>query len=103
MADVGSATQDLVAAAAVVGMRCPLELAGSIAGVNDPLAALDDALAADLLKLLSARLPEEVSFPHPLVRAAVYDDLSPSRRRRLHLACAALTPLSARCPHAAAW
>lgn len=96
---VASDTQDLVAAAAVAGSRCPVILAGALAGLSDPLAALEEAIAAGLLGLVPARIPEEVTFPHPLVRAAVYDDLSPSRRRRLHLACAALTSGPASLPH----
>jgi DNA-binding CsgD family transcriptional regulator/tetratricopeptide (TPR) repeat protein len=99
LTNVDSDTQDLVAAAAVAGNRCPLTLAGLLSGVSEPLAALEDAIAADLLALVPARIPEEVTFPHPLVRAAVYDDLSPSRRRRLHLACAELTSGSASLPH----
>jgi DNA-binding CsgD family transcriptional regulator len=99
LANVASETQDLVAGAAVAGSRCPLTLAGSLAGVSDPVEALEEAMAAGLLALVPARIPEEVTFPHPLVRAAVYDDLSPSRRRGLHTACAALTSGSASLPH----
>jgi DNA-binding CsgD family transcriptional regulator/tetratricopeptide (TPR) repeat protein len=96
---VSADAQNLVAAAAVIGARCPLALAGSVGGVADPLAALEEALAADLLTLEPARIPEEIVFPHPLVRAAVYDDLSPTRRRALHLACARLVPGSAALAH----
>lgn len=80
--------QELVAAAAVAGPRCPLTLAGSLAGLSDAFAPLAEALAADLLTLVPGRIPEEVAFTHPLVRAAVYDDLSPVRRRTFHLECA---------------
>jgi DNA-binding CsgD family transcriptional regulator/tetratricopeptide (TPR) repeat protein len=80
--------QELVAAAAVAGPRSPLNLAASVAGLDDPLVALEEALAAELLTLVPAQLPQQIALPHPLVRAAVYDDLSPSRRRMLHLACA---------------
>jgi predicted ATPase len=83
--------QRLVAAASVAGRRCSLAFAGAVAGVEDPLLAVEEAVAADLLVLVAARLPEEVEFPHPLVRAAVYDDLSPARRRELHRGCAALS------------
>ena len=55
----------------------------AVAGLDDPLPALEEALAAELLGLVPARLPEEIAFPHPLVRAAIYDDLSPTRRRAL--------------------
>ncbi len=99
LTSVAPDTQDLVAAAAVAGNRCPLTIAGLLAGVSDPLVALEDAIAADLLALVPARFPEEVTFPHPLVRAAVYDDLSPSRRRILHQACAELTSGSESLPH----
>jgi DNA-binding CsgD family transcriptional regulator len=91
--------QDLVAAAAVAGHRCSVELAGAAAGASDPIGALDDALTADLLTVVRAQVPTEVSFPHPLVRAAVYDDLSLKRRRQLHLACAGLTTGSASLAH----
>ena len=99
LTNVATPTRDLVAAAAVAGAHCPLALAGSLAGVSDPLAAVEDAISAGLLELMPARIPEEVAFPHPLVRAAVYDDLSPSRRRQLHLQCAKLTSGTASLPH----
>jgi DNA-binding CsgD family transcriptional regulator len=99
LANVAPPTRELVAAAAVAGERCPLALAGELAGVSDPLVALERAIGAGLLELVSARIPEEVTFPHPLVRAAVYEDLAPSRRRELHLECAKLTSATASLPH----
>ena len=88
--------QDLVAAAAVAGQRCELGLAATVAGIADPLRAVEEALAAELLSLGFTRLPREIEFPHPLMRAAVYDDLSASRRHALHIAWAQLSaePLS---------
>ena len=83
--------QNLVAAAAVSGPRCALSFAASVAGVGDPLAALEQAVAAELLGVVPGRIPEEIAFAHPLIRAAVYEDLSPTRRRELHLACAVLS------------
>jgi len=83
----------------VAGAHCPLALAGRLAGLSDPLPPLEEALTAELLALVPARTPDEVTFPHPLVRAAIYDDLSPTRRRELNLACAALTAGSASLPH----
>ncbi len=88
---VASEAQDLVAAAAVAGAQCPLTLAGSVAGLSDPLDPLEEALTAELLVLVPTRIPEELRFPHPLVRAAIYDDLSPRRRHTLHLAWARVT------------
>jgi DNA-binding NarL/FixJ family response regulator len=84
-------SQDLLTAAAVAGGRCSAAGAGAAAGLSDPLSALGPVLASELLALVPARTPLEVAFPHPLVRAAIYDDLSPKRRRELHLAFARLT------------
>jgi DNA-binding CsgD family transcriptional regulator/tetratricopeptide (TPR) repeat protein len=99
VSELGVDAQNLVAAAAVAGPRCRLALAGAVAGLNDPLAPLEEVLAAELLALVPARLPQEIAFPHPLVRAAVYDDLSPTRRRALHLACAELAADSTTLAH----
>jgi DNA-binding CsgD family transcriptional regulator/tetratricopeptide (TPR) repeat protein len=96
---IGTRAQDLVAAAAVAGPRCTLSLAGEAAGVVDPVGALDEALAAELLALAPGRVPTEIAFVHPLVRAAVYDDLSLTRRRELHLAWAGLTSGAAALAH----
>ncbi|MCW2720089.1 helix-turn-helix transcriptional regulator, partial [Pseudonocardia sp.] len=61
----------------------------ALAGV-DGLAALDPAAAHDLLHADEAHPPWTLSFPHPLVRAAVYDALGPARRHDLHLTAAGL-------------
>jgi len=84
-------TRDLVSAAAVLGERCSLALAASLAGVLAPVDALGGALAARLLAENHDEGVRQVQFPHPLVRAAIYADLSPARRAALHLAAARLT------------
>ena len=99
MANVSPGAQALLAAAAVAGSRTRLALAGSAAGLTDPSAALEEALEAELLTLGPESVPDELSFRHPLVRAAIYDDLSPTRRSRLHLAFAELTSGSAAPAH----
>src|SRR5215218_2194273 len=81
----------LVEAAAVLGARCPLALAASLAMLDDPLVALEQAIAAGLLEERPTATTRMVSFPHPLIRAAVYHDLGPARRAALH-ACAARLP-----------
>ena len=91
LATLSPAAQDLAAAAAVAGARCSVSVAAAAAGLDGALDALDELLAADLLVLLPGRVPAEVSFAHPLAQAAVYDDLSLTRRRALHLAIAELT------------
>jgi hypothetical protein len=99
LTDVGTDTQNLVAAAAVAGPRCTLGFAAAVAELDDPLPALEEALSVELLTLVSVQLPQEITFPHPLVRAAIYDDLSPTRRAALHLACAKLSPPPASLAH----
>jgi DNA-binding CsgD family transcriptional regulator len=82
--------QRLVIAASVLGLICPLSVVAQLAGVDDPLGALEQTIAG---RLLEERDVAEgtVGFPHPLVRAAVYHDLSPTRRAALHERAAALT------------
>jgi DNA-binding CsgD family transcriptional regulator/tetratricopeptide (TPR) repeat protein len=77
-------TQGLLTAAAVLGGHCPLKAAGRLAEVDDPLPALEHAIAARLLEERSTATELLVAFPHPLVHAAIYDDLGPARRATLH-------------------
>ncbi|TMD93821.1 MAG: helix-turn-helix transcriptional regulator [Chloroflexi bacterium] len=83
-------TQQLVIAAAVLGLRGPLSMAGELAELTDPFPALEQAMAARLLKVHGDLHHGVISFPHPLVRAAVYHDLGPVRRIGLHAQAAAL-------------
>jgi ATP/maltotriose-dependent transcriptional regulator MalT len=83
-------TEQLVVAAAVLGSRCPLNLASRVAEIKDPLAALERAIAAHLLQEQPTATERLVIFPHPLVRAAVYHDLGPARRAGLHARAARL-------------
>jgi len=81
----------LVAAAAVLGQRSSFAMATRLAGdLADPLAALDEAVAAGLLVAEDDDIGPALSFPHPLVRAAVYADLRPGRRASLHARAADL-------------
>lgn len=93
-------TRALICAVAVAGMRCPARLATAMAGLGEGqgTAAVEEAVRAGLLDLAPGTAGELV-FAHPLIRAAVYDDLGPGRRRRLHLAAAALTPAPASFAH----
>src|SRR6478609_4363036 len=90
-ASSGPATSRLVDAAAVLGPHCPLPLAVTLADVTDPIVALDEAARLGLLQVSEAQSPWTLSFPHPLVRAAVYEALGPARRHALHSAAASLT------------
>lgn len=84
LAKLSPPAQDLVLAAAVLGSRCALSDAVRVAEVADPVAALDEAVRAGLLIDGPPGHPRDVAFPHVLVRAAIYADLSPARRHALH-------------------
>ena len=83
-------TQQLVISAAVLGLRCRLSVASALAELSDPDPALEQAMAARLLEVHGDLHHATVAFPHPLVRAAVYHDLGPVRRTRLHARAAGL-------------
>ena len=91
LAGCAPTTRDLVWAAAVLGERCSLALAAAVGSVEGPADALGGALAARLLGEIHGGGGREVQFLHPLVRAAIYADLSPPRRAALHLAAARFT------------
>jgi DNA-binding CsgD family transcriptional regulator/tetratricopeptide (TPR) repeat protein len=89
----------LVTAAAILGRRCPLAAAGALAGLADPLAAFDEAVAAGLVVEDRGASGASIAFAHPLVHAAVRDNLGPAERRRLHRAAATLVPAPAALTH----
>lgn len=80
--------QHLIEAGAVLGQAFSLPLGSTVAGIADALPALDGAMAVGILRRESSG---DVAFTHPLRRAAVYNDLSPTRRAELHLAAAGAT------------
>ena len=77
-------TQRLVSAAAVLGRRCRLESAARLCELADPIDALDEACRAGLVVETRDGPTSEISFSHALVYRAIYDDLGPARRRRMH-------------------
>jgi ATP/maltotriose-dependent transcriptional regulator MalT len=83
-------TQQLVTAASVLGLSCPLHLAAQLAELDDPWPALELAVVAGLLEERPIIGIPLVAFPHPLVHAAVYQALGPARRARLHAQAATL-------------
>ena len=99
LAAVSESAQGLVTAAAVLGRSCPLAAAAALAGLADPLAALDEAAAAGLLAEERAGSGADIAFVHPLVHAAVRDDLGSAQRRRLHQIAATLVPAPAALAH----
>ncbi len=83
-------TRELVVAAAVLGHHCELAAAAALAGLDDPLPALEEAVAAGILAEQPSGAPAGIGFSHLLVQRAVYGDLSPARRHRLHERAAGL-------------
>ncbi len=98
-ANVSADGRKLIAAAAVLGARTPLASAIAVAGIADATGPLDEAVAQHLLRVAGHGAATEVLFPHPLIRAAVYNDLSPATRRRLHLAAVPVVPAGAATAH----
>ena len=60
------------------------------AGVEEPFAALEEASDAGLLRWVDAPPIPAPAFAHPLVAAAVYDQIGPARRAQLHALAAEL-------------
>ena len=87
---LGPAARELVAAAAVLGHHCELAAAAALADLGDPLPALGEAVAAGILVEELGGTAAGIGFTHLLVQRAVYGDLSPARRRRLHQRAAGL-------------
>ena len=78
----------LIEAAAVLGVRAPLQAVVELAGLEHPLETLDDAIAGGLVSLDDRAGGAFVEFSHPLARAAVYDALPKARRSALNAAAA---------------
>ena len=79
-----------VEAAAVVGDGATMAAAAALAEVDGPLGEVEEACAAGLLDASACATPGSLAFAHPLVRAAVYGQLTPARRLRLHREAALL-------------
>jgi DNA-binding CsgD family transcriptional regulator len=76
---------DLAQAIAVLGDDRRLEAACRVSGLTEPLAraAADELVRADIFDR-----GERLAFVHPIVRAALYEDLAPGERQALHAAAA---------------
>ena len=80
----------LIEAAAVLGVRAPLQAVVQLAGLEHPLETLDDAVASGLVRLDDRARGAFVEFSHPLARAAVYDALPKARRSALNTVAAGI-------------
>ena len=99
VAALSPAGRELVVAAAVLGSRCGLAAAAGLAGLGDPRPALGEAVAAGILVEQPDGPAAGIGFSHLLVQRAVYGDLSPVRRGRLHQQAAGLVGRDAALGH----
>ena len=79
LATLGAPANELARAVAVLGDDTELQLAGQVSGLGEEAAAAaaDDLVRADIF-VRRTRL----GFVHPIVRAALYEDLAPGSGRR---------------------
>jgi DNA-binding CsgD family transcriptional regulator len=85
--------RSLVAATSILVIldeEVPLSVVAVLAGVGEPLVVVEEACGAGLLRLRDEPGIREVMFPHPLVQAAVYEQVGPARRAQLHVVAAGL-------------
>src|SRR5215475_1816274 len=85
LAALGPAATELARAVAVLGDDSELLLAGRMSGLSqdDAREAADELVRADIF------VPaERLGFVHPIVRAALYEDLAPGERQARHAAAA---------------
>ncbi|MDQ1465741.1 MAG: hypothetical protein QOH10_156, partial [Actinomycetota bacterium] len=83
VARLSESAQNVLTLAAVAGVEFDVRALEAVSEADDDaLAALEEAARARLVEEIA---PERFCFAHALVRAALYDLLSESRRVRLHL------------------
>ncbi len=85
-----AAARQLVEATAVLGNRPSLATAAALGQVDEPTVALEEAAVVNLLRSNAEPGALVVTFPHPLVQAAVYGQLGQHRRDLLHTRAAEL-------------
>ena len=73
----------------MLGVHASLASAAVLADVEDLVAAVDEAVDVGLVQVRDDGL-RNVGFAHPLVRAAIYEQLGPARRVQLHVRAAGL-------------
>ncbi len=85
LATLRASASELARVVAVLGDDCELQLAGRVAGLSEDAAraAADDLVRADIFVRA-----ERLGFVHPIVRAALYEDLAPGERQARHAAAA---------------
>ncbi|MBM2620806.1 AAA family ATPase [Actinoplanes sp. LDG1-06] len=92
-------SREMLEAMAVLDARMPLSAVGRLAGLADPAEALGPALTAGLAVWWPSEPQSPVALVHALQRDAIYDALSPARRRALHAGAAGLVGTAASWSH----
>jgi DNA-binding CsgD family transcriptional regulator len=90
LADADPGAVSLMGALAVLDRPSPLVDLVRVAGIDDPAVTAERALATRLIDRRDGDGVPLFEFVHPLLRHAVYESLSPVRRRDLHGSAAAL-------------
>jgi DNA-binding CsgD family transcriptional regulator len=99
MSELAAPARDLAAALAVINQRSPLPMVARVAGVEAPVEPFEALLGTGFVRWGPGEPGPPVEFAHPLYRQAIYQDLSPTRRRDLHRAVAGvLAPVSGLAP-----
>jgi DNA-binding CsgD family transcriptional regulator len=88
-------SRELLEAMAVLDARVPLPTVGRLADLPDPARALGPALTAGLALWWPKDPQSPVVLVHALQRDAIYDTLTPERRRALHAGAAGLVGTAA--------
>jgi DNA-binding CsgD family transcriptional regulator len=85
LATLGPPARELARAVAVLGDDSELQSACRVSGLSEDAArgAADDLVRADIFASV-----ERLGFVHPIVRAALYEDLAPGERQAQHAAAA---------------
>lgn len=83
LSHLSESANEVLRAAAILGREFDLDLAGALAEVDEDglLDAIDAASRARLVEEVDA---DRFRFTHALVRTTLYEELSASRRRRMH-------------------
>ena len=94
-----SDTRAILEMLAVLNLSMPLARLGQAAQVGSPSAAIEPAVASGLVEWRPEEPTGPVAIRHPLVRDAIYADMTVTRRRLLHARAAAVVSESASWEH----
>ena len=91
LSETAESARALAAAMAVINQRAPVMVVARLAGLSSPVEPFEELLGTGFVRWDPQEPGSPVEFVHPLYRQAVYEDLSPSRRRDLHQAASQVT------------